>query len=583
MRKKRESMRGITLIALVVTIVVLLILAGISISVLSGDNGIISQAQKSKEETEISEEKEIIDVSVAQAVNADVMGNLERNKLQEKLNSNAGNGVTEVMDSGDTLVVKFIEKNRYYEIDKDGKTEGPKELIKDDNAGDISKGGNADGSENNPFQINCIEDLVEFSMMVNGGNAELVITSNQFKDQYVALMRTLDFKSIFSYNDYKTTKYGDLNTDGIVEDIKTELTKTEEGCIGFTPIGIDNNRPFLGTFDGKKFQINNIYINYENSPVDSIYGIGKYVAALFGYGNASYTTIRNLEISGNIKGNGHAAGIIIGDSKLIENCKNYANIVGYNMVAGIIAFPGNGAIIENCVNYGTINITGRAYAYGGAGGIVGGGANNVQISNSINEGIITGNDNNIGGIIGRCSYSSLIYNCRNKGKTDGAGILGFGENVDLYIINCYNIGECKNAMLNGMSGSNWSTTVKVNIENCYNLGKCSNAGAIGTQATLSTTSTLNIENYYNAGISSKGIIGTIYTNENTVTTTNITNTYYDTTKSINIGAHTEGIIGLTENEIKNNLTFIETLNNNIGSNTNWKNWKTGEDGYPTFE
>ena len=115
------------------------------------------------------------------------------------------------------------------------------------------------------------------------------------------------------------------------------------------------------------------------------------------------------------------------------------------------------------------------------------------------------------------------------------------------------------------------------------MGKCSNAGAIGTQATLSTTSTLNIENYYNAGISSKGIIGTIYTNENTVTTTNITNTYYDTTKSINIGAHTEGIIGLTENEIKNNLTFIETLNNNIGSNTNWKNWKTGEDGYPTFE
>ena len=84
--------KGITLIALVVTIVVLIILAGISISVLSGDNGIINQAKKGKEETEISEEKEIIDTSVAQAVNADVMGNLEKNKLQEKLNANAGNG-----------------------------------------------------------------------------------------------------------------------------------------------------------------------------------------------------------------------------------------------------------------------------------------------------------------------------------------------------------------------------------------------------------------------------------------------------------------------------------------------------------
>ena len=43
---KKEN--GITLIALVITIVVLLILAGISVSVLSGDNGIINQAKKGK-------------------------------------------------------------------------------------------------------------------------------------------------------------------------------------------------------------------------------------------------------------------------------------------------------------------------------------------------------------------------------------------------------------------------------------------------------------------------------------------------------------------------------------------------------
>ena len=42
--KRKES--GITLIALVVTIVVLLILAGVSISMLTGENGIITQAQK---------------------------------------------------------------------------------------------------------------------------------------------------------------------------------------------------------------------------------------------------------------------------------------------------------------------------------------------------------------------------------------------------------------------------------------------------------------------------------------------------------------------------------------------------------
>ena len=47
----KRNERGITLIALVVTIVVLLILAGVSISMLTGENGIITQAQEAKEQT----------------------------------------------------------------------------------------------------------------------------------------------------------------------------------------------------------------------------------------------------------------------------------------------------------------------------------------------------------------------------------------------------------------------------------------------------------------------------------------------------------------------------------------------------
>ena len=49
-RNKREE-RGITLVALVVTLVVLLILAGITIATLFGDNGVINKAQKAKDET----------------------------------------------------------------------------------------------------------------------------------------------------------------------------------------------------------------------------------------------------------------------------------------------------------------------------------------------------------------------------------------------------------------------------------------------------------------------------------------------------------------------------------------------------
>ena len=51
-KTKNKKERGITLIALVVTIVVILILAGTTIAMLTGDNGIITMAQKAKEEYE---------------------------------------------------------------------------------------------------------------------------------------------------------------------------------------------------------------------------------------------------------------------------------------------------------------------------------------------------------------------------------------------------------------------------------------------------------------------------------------------------------------------------------------------------
>ena len=54
---KREE-QGITLIALVITIIVLLILAGVSIAMLTGENGILSQAQRAKEETEKAQKEE---------------------------------------------------------------------------------------------------------------------------------------------------------------------------------------------------------------------------------------------------------------------------------------------------------------------------------------------------------------------------------------------------------------------------------------------------------------------------------------------------------------------------------------------
>ena len=63
----KQNTRGITLIALVITIIVLLILAGVSISMLTGTNGILTQAQNAKQVTEESAEKEKRQLSQVEA------------------------------------------------------------------------------------------------------------------------------------------------------------------------------------------------------------------------------------------------------------------------------------------------------------------------------------------------------------------------------------------------------------------------------------------------------------------------------------------------------------------------------------
>ena len=66
MKEIKKQTKGITLIALVITIIVLLILAGVSIAMLTGDNGILTQAQNAKEETEKA--------SLIEQVQTDILG-----------------------------------------------------------------------------------------------------------------------------------------------------------------------------------------------------------------------------------------------------------------------------------------------------------------------------------------------------------------------------------------------------------------------------------------------------------------------------------------------------------------------------
>ena len=61
-----KKQKGITLIALVITIIVLLILAGVSINMISGDDGIVSRASAAKEKTIIAEDNEKINLTLSE-------------------------------------------------------------------------------------------------------------------------------------------------------------------------------------------------------------------------------------------------------------------------------------------------------------------------------------------------------------------------------------------------------------------------------------------------------------------------------------------------------------------------------------
>lgn len=118
-KKYLNKSTGITIISLIVTIIVLLILAGISISALTSENGIIGQSKLAKENTEISEEKEIIQKAVIGAMGTNKRGNLNKEELRQQLEINIKNK-TQLYDDDDNIIVEFNESKRVYSVNKDG-------------------------------------------------------------------------------------------------------------------------------------------------------------------------------------------------------------------------------------------------------------------------------------------------------------------------------------------------------------------------------------------------------------------------------------------------------------------------------
>ncbi len=465
MEKMLKQMKGITLIALVITIIVLLILAGVSIAMLTGDNGILNQAQKAKNETEN-----------AQAEEENILGDYE-----DYINNITGD-VPQVNDSNP------------------GTLEGT-------------------GTEEDPYTINSIEDLVSFADSVTNGNT--------YEGEYVKLNQSLDFKSDKSYVDSNRENYY-----GYTGKLKEALTTGE----GFKPIGTtipktevatDTSNSFCGVFDGNGKQIRNCYMNKEVSESERNYygffGFGLYgKIENFGLVEVDYNLVNNIEdntvaggtgISGigqyclgeivncyitgkitetvNSNHDVYCAGIVCDNWGIIENTYNVATINGILtngstergcLSAGIaVNNDVKTAEIRNCYNLGEINVKANSGLCAEAGGIVcnqksgaiencfNSGSINCEINGTVNE------FSRIGGVVS-WSMSGEIINAYNIGNINISS-----ENKDAWVGGV--IGECRGEMTGGYN------TGKIN--NIYQTSNCRIGDLIGV-----ATETANISNLF---------------------------------------------------------------------------------------
>ena len=123
-KELKKSSKGVTLIALVITIIVLLILAGVSIAMLTGDNGILTQAKEAKEANIAGTEKEQIQLamqSLKMKKQADnVSTQVTPAELQKQLEDDGAKNVTVEAGENGSLVVKYADSKNQYTVNQNG-------------------------------------------------------------------------------------------------------------------------------------------------------------------------------------------------------------------------------------------------------------------------------------------------------------------------------------------------------------------------------------------------------------------------------------------------------------------------------
>ncbi len=118
MKINLKERKGITLIALVITIIVLLILAGVSIAMLTGQNGILTQAQKAKTTTDNKSAEEKVKLAVMAARSQSEDASLDLEKLTAEVTTNYGGQV-----DGAAFPATVTIDGKSFTVDSDGNVE----------------------------------------------------------------------------------------------------------------------------------------------------------------------------------------------------------------------------------------------------------------------------------------------------------------------------------------------------------------------------------------------------------------------------------------------------------------------------
>lgn len=114
-----KSQKGITLIALVITIIVLLILAGVTIAMLTGENGILTKAKTADTDTKNAEAAERINMEL-QAFKTDILANGSiQDETKAKAEANLPDSTINIDATTNKATISYEGKTGYiYTADK---------------------------------------------------------------------------------------------------------------------------------------------------------------------------------------------------------------------------------------------------------------------------------------------------------------------------------------------------------------------------------------------------------------------------------------------------------------------------------